>query len=81
MNTKLTLRMNDDVIERMKRFSERHKVSLSKLTELIFTNIVSYENDIEYNLSPITKKYKGIISGNNFSEDSSKYNYLIEKNK
>lgn len=81
MNSKLTLRMDNFVIERIKQFSDKHKISISKLTETIFKNIVSYENDLEKNLSPITKKYKGIIDGNNFSEEISKYSYLMGKNK
>ena len=81
MNTKLTLRIDDYIIERIKHFSEKHSTSVSRLTERLFSNIINYENDLEKNLSPITKKYKGIITRDNFSEDDVKYSYLIEKNK
>ncbi len=81
MNTKLTLRMDDYIIERIKHFSEKHKISISKLTETLFSNIISYENDFEKNLSPITKKYKGIIANVKRTDDDIKYSYLIEKTK
>lgn len=73
--------MDDYVINKIKKFSGKHNISISKLAETLFTTIVRHENDLENNLSPITKKYKGIISGDNFSEDDVKYSYLLEKNK
>lgn len=81
MNTKLTLRMDKDIIEKIKQFSKKHNISISKLAETLFSNIVNYENDFEKNLSPITKKYKGMISNVKRTDDDIKYSYLIDKNK
>jgi hypothetical protein len=41
MNTKLTLKMDDSVIEEAKLFARSHHTSLSKLTETYFKTITS----------------------------------------
>ncbi len=81
MNTKLTLRMDDSVIIKIKKFSEKHNISISKLAESLFQNILNHEKTIENDLAPITKKYKALISKKNFDAEKSKYDYLRKKYK
>jgi antitoxin component of RelBE/YafQ-DinJ toxin-antitoxin module len=35
MDTKITLKFDEDVIEKAKRFAEKHNTSLSRLTEML----------------------------------------------
>ena len=42
MNTKLTLRMDDNVILKIKNFSKKHNISISKLAESLFKNIIDH---------------------------------------
>lgn len=41
MDTKVTLSFNKDVIDRAKSFAEQNDISLSRLTEYIYTQITS----------------------------------------
>jgi len=81
MKKKLTLRMDDKVIREIKKFSKKHDTSVSKLTEQLYDNIVEYEEQLGKVSEPITKKYKGIISGKKIDADQTKFEYLSEKHK
>ncbi|WP_339707340.1 DUF6364 family protein [Algoriphagus aquimarinus] len=41
MDTKVTLSFNKDVIDRAKSFAEQNDISLSRLTEYLYTQITS----------------------------------------
>ncbi|TXE12439.1 DUF6364 family protein [Algoriphagus aquimarinus] len=41
MDTKVTLSFNKDVIDRAKSFAEENNISLSRLTEYLYTQITS----------------------------------------
>jgi hypothetical protein len=41
MDTKVTLSFDKDVIDRAKTFAEEHNISLSRLTEYLYTQITS----------------------------------------
>ena len=61
MNSKLTLKMNDRVIKRAKRYAKKNKQSLSALVENYFS-IISGEEDItEIEISPNVLELSGII--------------------
>ena len=81
MDTKLTLRLDKDVIEKIKIYASRENRSLSDLTEDLYKIYMvqasdKAEDEID---SPIAKKYKSIISGSSYDYDQSKYSYLAEK--
>ena len=80
MNTKLTLRLNNDVISRMKNYASNRHLSLSKFTETIFRQILDSSKDEKQNLTPIVKKYKGIIKTDIKDEREDVLDYLIKKN-
>jgi hypothetical protein len=63
MNTKLTLNIDQKVIENAKKYAKHQQRSVSKLVEEYLSSITSSANDrIEYNtLGPITKELVGII--------------------
>jgi hypothetical protein len=61
MNTKLTLRLNKNIISHMKNYADRRQRSLSKVTEDLFRQILIADDEQTRDLSPIVRKYKGII--------------------
>ena len=79
MNTKLTLRMEEDIIIKIKKFSNDHNISVSKLTERLFEDVLRMEDQINSKLSPIAKKYKGILSDSKEDYDDLKFKSLKEK--
>ena len=79
MNTKLTLRLDEDVIVRIKNRAGKEKISLSKFTERIFRQILDSTEDNTQHLTPIVKKYKGIFNNDINDETEELINYLLEK--
>lgn len=61
MNTKLTLVLDKQVIERAKSYASSQKTSLSKLVEVYLDRITSEEKTKE-EISPLVKSLSGVIS-------------------
>ena len=60
METKLTLRLNDNVISRAKDYAQSHKISLSKLIESYLDSVTKQKSeDIE--ITPLVKSLSGVI--------------------
>ena len=51
MDTKLTLRLNDNVIERAKIYARNHKISLSKMIESYLDSPMDYLLNVSFYLS------------------------------
>ena len=49
MNSKLTLRLDEKAISKIKLFSEKHHISVSKLTEKLFFDLIEKEEEIGKN--------------------------------
>lgn len=79
MNTKLTLRMKKEIIEQIKMYAMEHDKSVSSLTETLYKSILIKENEDDSELTPIAKKYKGIIKNDEVDTDIVKLSYLLEK--
>ncbi len=81
MDTKLTLRLDKEIIERIKIYASKQQKSLSELTEELYKSFLlkSPENSESEIRSPIAKKYKGIISSTDFDAETQKLNYLRDK--
>jgi len=79
MNTKLTLRLDEEVIIRIKNYAVKRKLSLSKFTENIFRQILDSSEENTQDLSPIVRKYKGILKGKKINETDELTEYLAEK--
>ena len=81
MNTKLTIRLNDGVIERAKGYARNHKTSLSKMIESYLDNLtrnVQEENDI----TPLVESLSGVIKiADDFDYKNEYAGYLTEKHK
>lgn len=65
MDTKLTLKLNENVIERAKTYASSKKVSLSRLIENYLDSITREQND-DFEISPFVKS---ISSGKSVPAD------------
>ena len=61
METKLTLKLDQSVIQSVKRYAEKNNRSLSKLVEDYFRNLIS-ENEPQKHFSPLVEELSGVIS-------------------
>lgn len=62
METKLTLRLNDNVIARAKVYARNHKVSLSKMIESYLENITTQkEEEKKKSITPLVESLSGVI--------------------
>ena len=66
MDSKLTLKLNERVIERAKKYASNKKVSLSRLIENYLNSITQEQND-DFEISPFVKS---ISSGKSIPADS-----------
>jgi hypothetical protein len=63
METKLTLKLDQSVIQSVKQYAEKNNRSLSKLVEDYFRNLIS-ENEPQKHFSPLVEELSGVISEN-----------------
>jgi len=61
MNTKLTLNLNKEVIERAKKYAKSNHVSLSKLIENYLSSLIKKEKEAT-KISPLVEILTGVIS-------------------
>lgn len=83
METKLTLRLNDKVIERAKIYAKNHKISLSKMIESYLDSLTTEiaEKD-KAAITPLVKSLSGVIDlPADFDYKKEYGDYLIEKYK
>lgn len=78
MNTKLTLRMDDSLIESAKQYSMKSGKSVSRIVSDLFEIIKNEKINKKYTLTPAVQSLKGVM--NNKSVDENDYkSYLEEK--
>lgn len=77
MKTKLTLRIEKDLIEEIKKVSKTKGESISKIVEKYFKLALKNKKEQE-ELTPTVKKLKGILKNKKISEKDYK-KYLEEK--
>jgi hypothetical protein len=81
MDTKLTLKLDQVVINSAKKYAEDNNRSLSKLVEDYFKNLSS-ENIREEEYPPLIKKLSGIISEEDLrklSKHDDKVKYILRR--
>ena len=78
MNTKLTLRLEDHLIESAKEYSAKTGKSVSKIVSDFFVIIKNEKLKKSYQVTPTVQSLKGILKDSSFSEDDYK-EYLEEK--
>ncbi len=63
METKLTLRLNENVIERAKIYARSHKISLSKMVESYLDSITKdNEDEKAVSITPLVESLSGVIN-------------------
>ena len=78
MYTKLTLRLDEHIINQIKNYAAEHKMSLSKMVEQYFRSLVSKKNKEE--ISPLVKELSGCIKvDREINEKEEITKYLMEK--
>jgi hypothetical protein len=80
MNVKLTLKMDEDTIERAKSYAQKTNQSLSSLVQNFF-NLISEKYEIkESELPPIVQELSGIIElDDNFNYKEEYHKHIMEK--
>lgn len=82
MDTKLTLKLNQDVIEKAKAYAANRKMSLSRIVEVYLQSLTSEKETAEFEISPFVKS---ISTGTEIPTDldyKKEYaDYLMEKYK
>ncbi len=83
MDTKLTLKLNQEVIEKAKKYASNKKLSLSRLIENYLNSLTSEKlmnNDLQ--ISPFVKSLSSeIIIPNDYDYKKERGQYLQEKYK
>ncbi len=81
METKLTLKLKAQVIEKAKDYASAHHFSLSKLIENYLSKITS-ENEENLEISPLVKSPSGIIDIPNNRDYKEEYReHIVQKYK
>ena len=80
METKLTLRLNDNVIKRAKIYARTHKISLSKMIESYLDGITKHkEEDKRISITPLVDSLSGVIDLPSDFDHKKEYRDHIEK--
>ena len=69
MITKLTLAIDQGVIDRAKDYAQKRGSSLSKLVEFYFTSITSKKKEKTLSLAPMTSKLSGMVKTKSHAKD------------
>jgi hypothetical protein len=80
MATKLTLRMDESVIEQAKKEARRRGTSVSRLVASYFERLKRLETDEEERLPPITRRLRGIAASAELTEEDYR-RHLEEKHR
>ena len=82
MQTKLTLLLEKNIIEKAKNYSKKRNISLSKLIENFFLCLEDIEKKNASEITPFVKKLSGSIKLKELKEiKDERYEYLMEKHK
>lgn len=55
MDTKLTLKLNQEIIERAKEYAADKKMSLSRIVETYLQSLTTDKHDLDFEISPFIK--------------------------
>jgi hypothetical protein len=81
MDTKLTLKLDKEIINRAKLYAESKKISLSKLIES-YLQLLTKESSTKDNISPLVESLSGVIElPKNYDDKDDYTDYLTQKYK
>ncbi len=79
MNTKLTIKLDNDVISRAKRYAQHRKTSLSKMIESYLDFVTKPESD-DIEITPLVKSLSGVITlPEDYDYKKDRTDYLVKK--
>ncbi len=79
MDTKLTIKLDNDVISRAKRYAQHRRTSLSKMIESFLDSVTKNEPD-DIEITPLVKSLSGVIKvPEDFDYKRERTDYLIKK--
>lgn len=82
MDTKLTLKLNQEIIEKAKKYASDKKLSLSRLIENYLSSLTSDKMDNEMQISPFVKSLSsGIKLPADYDYKKDRADYLQNKYK
>ena len=82
MDTKLTLKLNQRVIEKAKEYASDKKISLSRIVEAYLQSLTSEKNETEFEISPFVKSIAtGISIPTDLDYKNGYSDYLMDKYK
>jgi len=82
MDTKLTLKLNQEIIEKAKKYASEKKLSLSRLIENYLNSLTSDKMDNEMQISPFVKSLSsGIKLPADYDYKKDRADYLQNKYK
>ena len=82
MDTKLTLKLNQEIIEKAKQYASEKKLSLSRLIENYLNSLTSEKSSNELQISPFVKSLSsGVKIPVDYDYKKDRADYLDEKYK
>lgn len=82
MNTKLTLKLNQSVIEKAKDYASKQNLSLSKIVERYLQSISSEDKSDDFEISPYVKSMAtGVNVPTDIDYKEGYGDYLLQKHK
>jgi len=82
MDTKLTLKLNQRVIEKAKEYASDKKLSLSRIVESYLQSLTSEKDESDFEISPFVKSIAtGISIPTDLDYKNGYSDYLMEKYK
>jgi len=83
MDTKLTLRLNQKVIERAKIYARQHNISLSRMIESYLEAVtLPYEEEKKNYITPLVESISGVIElPSDYDYKKEYHEYLSKKYK
>jgi hypothetical protein len=82
MDTKLTLKLNQEIIEKAKKYASEKKMSLSRIIEFYLQSLTTENEKDEFQISPFVKSISTGTSIPNDLDYKKEYSdYLMDKYK
>jgi hypothetical protein len=78
METKLTLKLDDSIIDQAKKYATKRQKSLSKLVEDYFRGLGNDEPSDNFLINPIVRELSGIIDEKDIRNWESGYSNFLE---
>ncbi len=82
MDKKLTLSLNQEIIERAKKFAKENNTSLSKMIESYFDSLTERKSKDEIKTTPLVKSLSGVVDlPEDFDYKQYRAKHLLKKHK